>query len=153
MNNQQPYEIAQQEINNLDLGGVVDRMRFVHNWTKKSAELAETQYKNYLLLYKKYMGTHPLPPSREIDEFWHNHVLCTRRYTSDCQKIFGHYLHHDPHHGDRGSISHEELLDSYKNGTEKLYLQEFKTPLHRVEPNPLMKFLIKIKWMIRRPYR
>ena len=153
MNKQISDDQARQTINSMDLGGVIDRMRFVHNWTKKSAELAETQYRNYLLLCKKYGETHPLPPSHEIDEFWHNHVLCTRRYTKDCEKIFGYYLHHDPHHGDRGTILHEDLVQTFKESTRELYFKEFGVPLSHVEPNWLAKLLVKLKWKLHRPYK
>lgn len=144
---------TRQVISSIDLGGVIDRMRFVHYWTKKSAELAETQYRNYLLLCKKYGQTHSLVPSHEIDEFWHNHVLCTRRYTQDCEKIFGYYLHHDPHHGSRGSIPHKEVVKNFTESTQELYLKEFGEPLYRVESNWFVRLLIKIKWKLYRPYR
>jgi len=153
MTKQVANDQVRQMIDSIDLGGVIDRMRFVHNWTKKSAELAGAQYRNYLLLCKKYGETHPLPPSREIDEFWHNHVLCTRRYTKDCEKIFGYYLHHDPHHGNRGSVPHKELVKSFTESTQELYFKEFGVPLYRVGPNWVIKLLMKIKWKLHRPYQ
>jgi len=36
-------------------------------------------------------------PSAEADIVWHLHILDTARYAQDCQRIFGRFLHHDPH--------------------------------------------------------
>jgi hypothetical protein len=36
-------------------------------------------------------------PSAEADLVWHQHILDTARYAQDCQRIFGRFLHHDPH--------------------------------------------------------
>ncbi len=64
-------------------------------WTYSDAEYCCQLYKNFLLLIKKHLPT-LLVPTREIDEFWHNHILYTRNYLQDCKHIFGHYLHHEP---------------------------------------------------------
>lgn len=64
-------------------------------WTLEDATLALPIYKNFLYLQKKYFS-YPLVPTKEIDEFWHNHILYTKNYHKDCSHIFGHYLHHQP---------------------------------------------------------
>lgn len=35
-------------------------------------------------------------PNKQIDEMWHEHILDTRKYSDDCQTVFGYYLHHTP---------------------------------------------------------
>lgn len=67
----------------------------------------------------------PLVPTREIDEFWHNHILYTREYARDCECIFGKFLHHDP------SLPDEDvqvLVDQF-HVTKQLYFDEFKQSL------------------------
>ena len=32
----------------------------------------------------------------DVDEFWHQHILDTRKYRDDCENIFGHYMDHTP---------------------------------------------------------
>ena len=41
-------------------------------------------------------------PTKDIDIFWHYHILDTRKYMEDCDKIFGSYFHHFPYFGSRG---------------------------------------------------
>jgi hypothetical protein len=36
------------------------------------------------------------PPTPEVDEFWHQHILDTRRYREDCERVFGRYVDHTP---------------------------------------------------------
>lgn len=35
-------------------------------------------------------------PSRDIDALWHQHILNTESYISDCMSWFGHVVHHVP---------------------------------------------------------
>jgi len=37
--------------------------------------------------------------SKDVDEFWHTHILQTMKYHRDCETVFGKYLHHNPHVG------------------------------------------------------
>jgi len=64
-------------------------------WTLPDDERCLQLYKNFLLLLKQHLPE-ALVPTREIDEFWHNHILYTKNYHRDCLQIFGHYLHHEP---------------------------------------------------------
>jgi len=96
-------------------------------WTLTDATHCCRLYKNFLILLKKH---HPefLVPTREIDEFWHNHILYTKRYFRDSQAIFGYYLHHDPASPDDNP---EMLVKGYLK-TKQYYLDEFKEPLEIV---------------------
>lgn len=122
------FEEAQQYIKQMDLNYIVECMCAEHyplpRWEQSDAFKCCQLYKNFLLLQKKYLPM-PLVPTREIDEFWHNHILYTRNYFQDCMNIFGHYLHHDP------ASPTETPLNLTKNflQTKELYLQEFKQPL------------------------
>jgi hypothetical protein len=121
-------EAARVYINELNLGYIIDAMctdRYpLPRWTPTDAAYCCQLYKNFLLLIKKHLPT-LLVPTREIDEFWHNHILYTRNYLKDCKHIFGHYLHHEPASPDEEP---EKLIEGFLR-TKQLYLEEFKQPL------------------------
>lgn len=125
------YESARQYINQLDLHYIVDSMCSgsypLPQWEEQDALHCLKLYKNFLLLQKKHLPD-SLVPSREIDEFWHNHILYTKNYFQDCVNIFGHYLHHEPASPDENQ---ELLVDAYLK-TKQLYLAEFGEPLELI---------------------
>ncbi len=115
-------------LSQLDLSYIIEMMcsdrHPLPRWTYPDAEFCCQLYKNYLFLIKKYLPM-PLVPTREIDEFWHNHILYTRNYLKDCLHIFGHYLHHDPASPNEEP---EKLIEDFLR-TKQLYLEEFKQAL------------------------
>lgn len=119
---------ARSYIENLDLSYIVrdmcDELYPLPKWTHLDAVACSRLYKNFLLLKRKHMEVN-LVPTREIDEFWHNHILYTKKYTQDCLKIFGHYLHHEPA---SPADNPEKLINEFLI-TKKLYLEEFKISL------------------------
>jgi len=68
-------------------------------------------------------------PSKEVDAFWHAHILDTMKYAEDCEEIFGYFLHHFPYLGLRGGedAARQEQADQE---TQRLYQQEFGEPMH-----------------------
>lgn len=119
---------ARSYITELDLNYIIQAMCAPHyplpRWTESDAAHCCQLYKNFLILLKKHLPL-SLVPTREIDEFWHNHILYTQNYFHDCGQIFGHYLHHEPASPDE---SPEELVNNFQI-TKELYLQEFGQPL------------------------
>jgi hypothetical protein len=117
-------QAARDYLNALDLSYIIEAMCATHyplpRWTEVDAIHCCQLYKNFLFLLKKH---HPvaLVPTREIDEFWHNHILYTKQYFQDCEQVFGHYLHHEP--ASPGDNS-QQLIDQFKL-TKALYLEEF----------------------------
>ena len=94
-------------------------------WSPETVEQAIVLYKNWLWIIRKYGDQYPvLPPSIEIDEIWHHHILDTYKYHEDCLAIFGQYYHHYPYFGMRGSQDYENLQDAFED-TQKLYFSEF----------------------------
>jgi hypothetical protein len=63
-------------------------------------------------------------PSKEIDIFWHTHILDTQKYMSDCENLFGKYIHHFPYFGMRGEKDRRHLEKAFCE-TEKLFLLHF----------------------------
>lgn len=121
-------------IETLDLNYIILKMCAANyplpQWTREDALRCSQLYKNFLILNKKYLPQ-PLVPTREIDEFWHNHILHTRRYLQDCQQIFGYYLHHEP--TDEATDDGTLLRNNYLK-TKELYYKEFGKQL---QINPL----------------
>ncbi len=140
----QEIDETRQLIDSLDLNPIIERMIKVCNWSRKQAELASQQYRNFLYLKKKYGSENTLPPSVDIDEFWHNHILHTKKYFEDCLTIFGEFLHHHPHHGSENILSHSELESLFNNETQMLYFKEFGEYLYEIRKNYFIKSLNNI---------
>ncbi len=109
-------------IQNLDLNYLALRLIHKENWDEGEAREAVRKYKNFLklrVMNKELIGV----PTYEIDEVWHAHILHTKQYMEDCQKIFGSYMHHTPA-SPTGEDS-EEMNKHYQN-TAQLYENTFE---------------------------
>lgn len=126
------FEQAKEYIAELDLDYIVEKMCAedypLPRWTRSDANHCAKIYKNFLLLKKKHFGV-PIVPTKEIDEFWHNHILHTQQYIHDCNKIYGCYMHHAP----ASSTDNLETLIQEFEQTKQLYLAEFGNPLDGFE--------------------
>ena len=92
-------------------------------WSRNQCDLVEVWYKRYLVLSLLY-PEESIVPNREIDEFWHQHILDTRKYADDCQATFGYFLHHFPYFGMRGEEDAKNLASSFAK-TLDLFQAEF----------------------------
>jgi hypothetical protein len=113
-------------IEGLELGAI--KFKLMHpeegeGWTRAFAEHMETQYKRYLTLVAKY-PREAIAPDRDVDRFWHAHILDTRKYIDDCERVFGFYLQHFPYFGMRGPEDAAALAKAGKR-TRELYEAEF----------------------------
>lgn len=98
-----------------------------HGWSREYADRMEVAYRRFLTL----LVTHPettVAPSKEIDKFWHAHILDTMKYAEDCQQVFGYFLHHFPYFGLRGADDAAQLAQAGQD-MERLYQQEFGEPM------------------------
>lgn len=95
-------------------------------WTPDLLDTCELLYRRFLWLLVIY-PEHPCVPTRDIDEFWHNHILHTKDYVRDCQGLAGHYLHHEP--ADLSDPAAYVGLSEQFEKTQALYLAEFGEPL------------------------
>lgn len=128
---------AESYLHQLDLGYVRNKMCSSHyplpRWPEALALKCEQLYKRFLLLLLKH-PREPLVPTRDMDEFWHNHILFTKNYTQDCLALYGCYMHHTPSDPDnQDEIS--ALVPHYQR-TKILYEAEFKEPLLVLERCP-----------------
>src|SRR6267378_239856 len=93
-------------------------------WTREYAESVERAYRNYLTILVKHPGdAEDIVVSKDVDEFWHTHILHTMKYTEDCERVFGTYLHHKPDVGGRAPAEIERKAALVEK-TRRLYQQE-----------------------------
>ena len=116
-------------IHALDLESVKARLideELGEGWTREYADSIEQAYKTYLTMLVKYQDhAETIMLAKDVDEFWHTHILQTLKYSDDCQRVFGAYLHHNPHVGPRTeAVLAERVVLAEK--TRRLYEQEFE---------------------------
>ena len=112
----------------LDLESVKQRVmdaELGEGWTREYAESVEGAYRNYLtMLVKHPEAFEDIVVSKDVDEFWHTHILHTMKYTEDCEKVFGKYLHHNPHVGERTQADVKKKAAQVEE-TRRIYQREF----------------------------
>ena len=117
---------AKTYLEQVDLGYISRKMCSVHyplpRWQPELITQCETLYKRFLWLLIRY-PEHPLIPTRDIDEFWHNYILYTKQYLIDCLALRGRYIHHHP--SDPENAEETTKLSSQFTITKQLYRQEF----------------------------
>ncbi len=92
-------------------------------WPREYVEQMAIAYKRFLTLSVKY-PEETIAPSKDVDKFWHGHILDTMKYAEDCQNVFGYFLHHFPYFGMRGEEDAANLAEAGRT-TNRLYEQEF----------------------------
>ena len=124
-----PVDQAIAAIKALDLDPI--RLRVMdkesgEGWTREYAETIEQAYRAYLtMLVKHPEDAEDIVVSKDVDEFWHAHILHTMKYTEDCEKVFGAYLHHNPHVGERTQADIERKARQAEK-TRRLYAEEIE---------------------------
>jgi hypothetical protein len=127
----------------MDLSCVKDRMINKEKWLEHDATKAIQMYRNFLFLGKKYGDENfTIVPTIDIDEIWHNHILCTKSYTEDMHNIFGKYFHHIP---DEEAKQMSVVYDAAHmfNTTAKYYAEEFGEAYENIRFRPTIVLIIK----------
>jgi hypothetical protein len=83
-----------EKIEAINLSLIKDRHIYRYGWDEQRVDEAIANYQLFLL-FTQLFGV-PVSPSKDVDEVWHSHLLHSNKYFLDCEKIFGHYLHHLP---------------------------------------------------------
>lgn len=113
------------EVASLNLAGVMERTAKTHNLSPHGAEVAESLYRQYLTIRRRYPDETLVPPEI-VDWVWHHHILDTRNYHRDCDALFGGYLHHTP----SGSQEKRERSDEDAwRKTRSMFVEEFGVDL------------------------
>ena len=108
----------------LNLNSVRKKFAFKKSWRwhlRRSVDKVERQYRQYLYLIVRNPDKTVVPWSRDLDDFWHEHILDTAKYAQDCNFILGAFIHHNPHLPE-GSLSHSEASAE----TRKMYKAAFR---------------------------
>jgi hypothetical protein len=104
-------------------------------WTDERIVEAEAAYRRFLalnLLYPK----ETLAVNRILDDYWHNHILDTRKYAEDCELLFGSLLHHYPYFGLPGEEDEGENVAAFAV-TQRIWEEAFGTPIvGETKPGP-----------------
>ena len=100
-------------------------------WSLERANAVEFEYRRFLYLMKKF-PQEQTAPLQDVDTFWHYHILDTLKYATDCQAVFGYFLHHFPYIGLRGApdeAAHHRVGERMK----QLYEATFHEPYVRAD--------------------
>lgn len=92
-------------------------------WSEEQCNAVEEEYKKFLAL-KRFYPDKDVVPHKELDAFWHQHILDTEKYANDCEVIFGYFLHHYPYFGMNGEQDAQNLTDAFEE-TKLLYKKHF----------------------------
>ncbi len=120
---QKEIEETMNLIDAISFDAVSFKLEKEYMWSREAINRALPLYKQWLALQKHYPHL-SFAPSELVDEYWHMHILDTRKYMEDCALIFHKYLHHYPYFG----LTQDENEDTLKDGfelTKKLYLYHF----------------------------
>jgi hypothetical protein len=115
---------ARAQIESLDLEPI--KFKISHKegglgWSDEHADRIERAYRRFLVLLAKHPELQ-IAPTRDIDAFWHAHILDTRKYAADCERIFGGFVHHYPY---LGLLGDEDKAEQAANALYGLFLSEF----------------------------
>lgn len=91
--------------------------------TSEEWDTAELEYRRFLVLKLIYPGI-SLVPSKQVTKIWHAHILDTRAYREDCEKVFGRYIDYYPYFGIYGADDEKSLQNLIAQTTE-LYKHHF----------------------------
>ena len=113
-------------IGELDFATIRDKLKSTdegEGWSEDYCLRVEQEYRRFLLLNLIY-AKEAIVPIRAVDTFWHYHILDTRAYERDCQKIFGCFFHHNPNFGVGSEAARCALASAFAR-TQELYFKEF----------------------------
>ena len=97
-----------------------------HGWSLDFAFRVSEEYRKFLVLCLEHPDE-PVVPSSFVDDFWHLHILDTKKYMDDCHQYLGYLLHHFPYFGMRGEEDARNLRQAWEK-TLKLYTSMFGVP-------------------------
>ncbi|EIJ43561.1 hypothetical protein BegalDRAFT_2720 [Beggiatoa alba B18LD] len=111
-------------VNQLDFTDQNATLISYHGWQAEKVLATEVIYRKWLVLHKVYNQEIKLAPNKQLDEYWHFHILDTRKYMQDCNLVFGSYLHHYPYFGLTDAETAEDLHNAFQR-TRDLFIKHF----------------------------
>jgi hypothetical protein len=113
----------------LDLGMVRTKLANPEEgeaWSEADLDVAEREYLRFLALCLAY-PEEQIVPCLVVDKIWHAHILDTRAYREDCDRVFGFFYDHFPYFGMRSEEDAADLRSAYDR-TLALYELNFGDP-------------------------
>lgn len=83
-------------LSRIDLEQIKLKLRQRLGWSKDKTERVTWEYVQFLHQFVGDKSIKVRPPSNDLDEVWHQHILYTRKYAEDCKRFIGFFLHHEP---------------------------------------------------------
>jgi len=108
-------------VNSLNFEQMDNKLIKTYGWSERDISLINKTYKEWLVISACYPDA-PLVPTMKLDEYWHMHILDTKKYMEDCQLLFGSYMHHHPYFGESDS----DYADKCFSFTKELFKKHFK---------------------------
>ncbi len=87
------YAAQVTKINSGDFRGVRERLMSIYEWDLGRVELAEREYRRFVLLSLKNRSLTVVPWDLDLDLFWQEHIVDTRAYQEFCERVLGFFLH------------------------------------------------------------
>ena len=127
---------AKTDPSHLNLISVRDAMLEKHGWTLERADRAQREYLRFLVLLQKKPAFMLVPwldadGRDDLDQFWHQHILDTLKYATDCNALFGRMIHHNPQ-VQRGSEQENDAVAK----TRRLYTRTFSSGMFGSDADP-----------------
>lgn len=117
-----PQDDLMQRINSIDLDPIKFKLMDKaegQGWSRGYVDHLASEYRKMLYMMTSQSRV-PVVPNKDLDEFWHTHILDTRKYAEDCAQTFGRFVHHFPYLGMRGEED-AQLLQTSFGATKSLY--------------------------------
>ena len=109
------------QVAELDFSMLKRKLMEEQEWTPEYCDEVEALYRKFLALNIRYPDR-KICPTGPIDEFWHAHILDTRAYARDCERLFGQMLHHFPYFGMRGPEDRQALEETFAKSIDLFVL-------------------------------
>ncbi len=111
-------------IDNQNYSGVCMK---VAEWRKALGKETTQEYlAEGILALKQYYALPVIDPlnahavSKDVDPFWHAHILHTKDYSKFCNDVVGSFMHHDPlDHENEQKVENVSRLYAYTSGIYK----------------------------------
>jgi hypothetical protein len=127
-------DAALARVDQLDLSPINQKLQ--HDdpsfWTDEVLTEIEANYRRFLALNLLHPST-SFSVNKLIDDYWHQHILDTRKYAADCELVFGHVLHHDPYFGLEDEQEWQANVETFAF-TQDVWEEAFGEPMVTTTP-------------------
>lgn len=120
---------ALDKVRQIDLSPINQLLRYENpeRWDDETLATTEANYRRLLALNLLFPGE-TLVVNKILDDYWHAHILDTRKYAADCELIFGFFLHHYPYFGMNGEDERQRQREGFSL-TQQLWEESFGFPM------------------------